>query len=253
MLSINSRFSSPYPSETDGSGICLDPWKITRFLLTVVAVLVTCSVAVTLMMYELPHFTLKGFLFAKFSVNQEQNIPTLYSSLALAFCSVLLFVIAQFKFQAKGRYINHWRFLSLTFIYLAIDELTEIHEAASNPLHDLGINGFFHNAWLIPAAFVLLIFGLSFLSFLFHLPKRIRYLFVFAFCVYLSGAFVTELFTGYYAFLHGRENTGYVLFTTVEETLEMLGIVAFIYALLIYIQQLGIRWLEFRMQVPSAK
>lgn len=253
MLSINGRFSSSHPSESDDSSILLSPRKVAQFLLTVVAVLVVCSIIVTILMYELPDFPLQGFLFYKFSVNQEQNIPTLYSSLALALSSALIFVIARFKAQIGARFVNHWRFLSLTFLYLAVDELTEMHEAASKPMHNLGINGFFHNAWLIPASVVLIIFGFSFLGFLMHLPKLIRYLFMFSCCVFLSGAFLTELLSGYYAFLYGRENIGYVLFTTVEETLEMLGIVAFIYSLLTYIQQLGIRQLEMRVRISGAK
>ncbi|MGP1384753.1 MAG: hypothetical protein ACTS2F_14405 [Thainema sp.] len=253
MLSVNSRAASHLFPESQDSYASLTAAKVARFLCVVVTILVICSIVTTLMMYLLPDFFLKGFLFYKFSVNQEQNFPTLYSSLSLAACAVLLFAIAQFKRQTRGRYINHWRFLSLTFLYLSIDELTEIHEAASKPMHNLGVNGFFHNAWLIPAGLVLLIFGLSFLGFLFHLPKPIRRLFIFAFCLYLSGAALVELFSGYYAFVNGRENLGYVLFTTVEETLEMLGIVAFIYALLTYMQKVGIRWLDLRVKIGNAQ
>lgn len=252
MLSFNRRFEEDFFSKSQNQYVSLAANKTTRFLLTVVAILVICSVVTTIIMYELPDFFLKEFLFYKFSVNQEQNFPTLFSSLALVACASLLFAIALFKRQTRGRFINHWRFLSLTFLYLSIDELTEIHEAASKPMHSLGVNGFFHNAWLIPAGVVLFIFGLSFLGFLFHLPKSIRRLFIFAFCLYLSGAALVELFSGYYAFLNGRDNLGYVLFTTIEETLEMLGIVAFIYALLTYMQKIGIDLLDLRIKIGNA-
>ncbi len=253
MLSINNQptdYSNLQPKDTS---INLTPRKAARFLLAVVAALVACSIVVTVMMYLLPDFFMRDFLFQKFSVNQEQNFPTLYASLALLICAGLLFAIARFKQQTRGRYLNHWRFLSLTFVYLSIDELTEIHEAASDPMHRLGINGFLHNAWLIPAAVVFLIFGLSFVGFLLHLPKSTRRLFIFSCCLFLAGAAVVELFGGYYAFLNGRDNLGYVLITTVEETLEMLGIVAFIYTLMTYMQQIGIRLVNLQIRLGNAR
>ncbi|MGB7085689.1 MAG: hypothetical protein WBD47_09045 [Phormidesmis sp.] len=196
--------------------------------------------------FLVPSFPLGDVLYSKFSVSKEQSFPTLYSSLALAFCSGLLWVIKRFKERVRDRYIRHWRFLSFTFLYLAIDEMLSIHEKASEPLHKLGVNGVLHNAWLLPASIVVLIFGLSFLGFLFHLPKAIRRLVLFAFCTFIAGAGVVELLGGYYAFLYGREGIVYALVTTVEEACEMLGIVAFIYALLLYMRKIGIRQIELR-------
>ncbi len=62
----------------------------------------------------------------------------------------------------------------------------------------------------------------------------------------MAGAGVVELLGGDYAFLHGREGLVYALVTTVEEICEMLGIVIFIYALLLYMQKMGIRQVELR-------
>ena len=166
--------------------------------------------------------------------------------MALAFCSILLFAIKKFKVGVRDRYARHWRFLSFTFLYLAVDELLSIHEKVSDPLHKMGVNGILHNAWLLPASVIVLIFGLSFLGFLFHLPKSVRRLVLLAFCTFIAGAGVIELLGGYYAFLHGREGLVYALVTTVEETCEMLGIVIFIYALLLYMQKMGIRQVELR-------
>ena len=191
MISITNDFVKP-PQETDSSHISLLPERVLRFLLLVVLGLVTISVIVTLINFLVPSFPMGKILYSKFSVSKEQSFPTLYSSLALALCSVLLFAIKKFKATTNARYTGHWRFLSFTFLYLAIDELLSIHEKASAPLHSVGVNGILHNAWLLPASVLVLVFGLSFLGFLFHLPKPVRRLVLLA-CTFIAGAGVIEL------------------------------------------------------------
>ncbi|GAB4381454.1 MAG: hypothetical protein Kow00121_40030 [Elainellaceae cyanobacterium] len=53
--------------------------------------------------------------------------------------------------------------------------------------------------------------------------------------IYILGALIFELFSGQYAQIHGRTGMFHV-FATLEELLEMLGVVIFIYALLSYLK-----------------
>jgi hypothetical protein len=55
--------------------------------------------------------------------------------------------------------------------------------------------------------------------------------------LYIGGAVGFELVGGYYAELHGEKNLTFNLIATVEETLEMTGIVLFNYALLRYMSK----------------
>ena len=221
--------------------IILSPWKITRILLVVVAILVSLSLIGHLVLYFLPNFPMKSAIVGKFALNKEYNIPTLYSAFSLVISSGLLAFIANLKQKVKARYTNYWYALSFIFMVLAFDEMFGFHELLSIPLQKAGIDGFLHNAWLVPAAIFLLVFFISFARFFFHLPRTTRRHFLLATVLFIGGACVIELFDGYYAFLHGKDNIGYALFSTVEETLEMLGIVAFIHALSTYITRLDIK------------
>ncbi|WP_258003851.1 hypothetical protein [Fischerella thermalis] len=53
--------------------------------------------------------------------------------------------------------------------------------------------------------------------------------------IYVAGSSGTEMVGGYYANYYTQTNMIYALITTVEELLEMMGIIVFIYALLSYI------------------
>ena len=53
--------------------------------------------------------------------------------------------------------------------------------------------------------------------------------------LYIGGAIGVELIGGRFAELHGKRNLTYHLLTTVEESLEMGGVILFIWALLVFI------------------
>ena len=227
----------------------ISPQRVTRALLMIVFCLVIFSLIGHFMQYFLPDFPLRDPIVSKFALNKEQNFPTLYSSLALLLCSGLLFLIAQAKAKVRNRYTRYWYALSLIFAGLSLDEIMGFHELASAPLHRMGVNGFLYNAWLVPASFFLVLFFIAFAKFFFHFPKTTRRLFLLATALFLGGACFIELLDGYYAFLHGKNNFGYAMFSTLEETLEMLGIVVFIHALLRYITCLGIKHVSTEIYV----
>ncbi|MBE9042510.1 hypothetical protein IQ235_17200 [Oscillatoriales cyanobacterium LEGE 11467] len=116
-------------------------------------------------------------------------------------------------------------------------------------MHRLGINGVFHNAWVVPGFIVLSIFLLSFYKFFRHLPQSTQYLTALSTVLAVGGAFGVELINGYYKYLHGEDNFGYIALSTLEEMMEMLGIVLFIYALLAYLPQMGINRIKFAFNV----
>lgn len=67
------------------------------------------------------------------------------------------------------------------------------------------------------------------------LSKRIRNLFAISGTTFVTGAIGFELLGGRQAFLYGRDNLTFAFLYTCEESLEMVGIGIFIYALLIYL------------------
>lgn len=216
--------------------ISISPKKIAQVLTVVVIFLVLASVAGQYSRYVLERGQVFG-LVQLFNVDEEQNIPTWYSSCALLLCSALLAAIAGSKKIAAHRYAGHWRALSLIFLYLSIDEAASIHEKSVEPLRSsLNTGGFLHFSWVILGFAFVVIVLLAYWRFLLSLPSKTKRLFFIAGGIYLSGTLGMELIGGYYADLYGENNLTYALITHVEELLEMMGIVLFIYTLLSYMR-----------------
>ena len=174
-------------------------------------------------------------LVSLFDFDAEKNIPTLYSTFALLFSSILLSIISLAHKRNGSAYIL-WLILAIIFLFLSIDEFTSIHEQLISPFRkSLNTSGLLYFAWVIPYGIALIVFVLSYLKFLVNLPKNIMILFLVSGVTFVTGAIGFELLGGRQVDLYGRNNLVYSLLYTCEEFLEMLGIVIFIYALLMYI------------------
>jgi len=175
-----------------------------------------------------------------FDPNGEANIIAWYSASALLLCSLLLGIIALSKKMSHDSYTLHWGILSLIFLYLSVDEAAVIHEMAVKPLRSLfNLGGVFYYGWIIPAGIVVLIFGLAYLKFLAHLPSKTRWLFLVAGGIFVGGAIGMESISGLldHSYSQGRLATDeiVIIFETIEEFMEMLGVAIFVHTLLSYI------------------
>ena len=94
--------------------------------------------------------------------------------------------------------------------------------------------GFFYWAWVIPGTLLVAVLGLFFRRFLLDLPATVRIRFLSAATIYITGAIGCELIGGRYIEAHGSENLMVSLIATIEEGLELAGIIYFIWALLKY-------------------
>lgn len=93
--------------------------------------------------------------------------------------------------------------------------------------------------------------GLAYGRFLLRLPQSYRRLFLASAGIYISGAIGMEMAGGYYVDNHYHWNPAiWLVLTTIEEGLEMLGTLTFAYALLTYIQS-SIGELNVRI-IPSS-
>ncbi|MBC8554270.1 MAG: hypothetical protein H8D23_32070 [Candidatus Brocadiales bacterium] len=181
--------------------------------------------------------------------NAEHNIPTFYSSASLLFCSVLLTIITVAKKKSGERYI-YWLGLVAIFLFLSIDEFVMIHDRLNATLRStLNVSGFLHFAWIIPYGIALIIFVFVYTKFVFNLPFRVRFLFIIAGSIYVSGAIGFEPIEGKFSELYGYNNVAYVVLYTIEEIFEMAGIVVFIYALTSYI---GSEFKGLRLSIKSS-
>jgi hypothetical protein len=225
--------------------IPLTPGVVTPFLLRVVTCLAVISFLSQMSLYYLPDYPLREYLAGAFNVDGEQNIPTFYSFLGLLFSSLLLGVIAYAKNLDADRYKNHWKILSFIFLYLSLDEIGQLHERFITPMRSLlNASGFLYFTWIVPFGFLVVIFLISYSKFVWHLPVATKKLFVAACALYIGGALGFEMLGGYESSTQGEYNIVYQIIVTVEESLEMLGIVVFIHALISYIKTYlgGVSW-----------
>ncbi|MBD1826036.1 hypothetical protein H6F71_00730 [Microcoleus sp. FACHB-61] len=225
--------------------IPLAPGAVTPFLLRVVTCLVVLSFLSQVTVYYLPDYPSRDFFANSFNVDAEKNLPTFYSFLALLFSSLLLGAIAHAKNLDSDRYKQHWKILSFIFLYLSLDEIGQLHEKFIDPMRSLlNATGVLYFTWIVPFGFLVGIFLLSYSKFVFHLPLATRKLFVAAGALYIGGAIGMEIPGGYIFTTTGMESLPYLIVASIEELLEMLGIVVFIHALISYIKTYlgGVSW-----------
>jgi len=218
--------------------VTLSPSSLRRGLFKAVAVVATLGLLSEVAYYE-TDLESGEYLMEVFSLSMEHNFPTWFSAALHVLCAGLLALAAVAAAQGGKRYVRHWAFLSGAFAYISLDETVTIHEKL-NRLVDLGEyealgGGLFHYGWIVPAAGVVLVLGLSYAGFLLHLPPRTRRDVLLAGGVFVGGAVLMEMPLGVWSAAHGVDNLGYVLIDAVEETLEMLGMSLFIAALVRYL------------------
>ncbi len=222
--------------KTVDNQISFNPAAIVRILGVIAFLLILAGIGGQLLRFAYGEDFLR-MLVLFFHLDHERNIPTFFSVLLILFAALLLALIAVLNAKQKLPHVSKWIILSCGFMYMAFDEAFQLHERLIRPISvmlgekNLGI---FYFAWVIPAMIIVLMLGLFFLKFLLHLPMIVRFRFLIAATLYLGGAIGIELIGGRYAELHGEENLTYSMITTIEESLEIAGLIFFIWALLKY-------------------
>lgn len=211
----------------------LCPKRATKALLLVVGLLLSANILAIVFRY-LPD-TLLTSAFQLFDFNSENSFPTLYSFVILLLAAILLFLVGMLT-RKQGRRSRGWFVLALVFVFLAIDESLMIHEALMVPVREsLSATGLFYYAWIVPYSLLLLLLVFSLFPFILNLPSDTRRNFFLAGFIFVTGAVGVEALAGWHVTATGDDNLVYEVLYTIEELLEMVGIVLFIYALLNHI------------------
>ena len=216
--------------------VAISAIKTRRILLCVVATLViTGSAASFVSKYVSPgpeHKLTK--LMNRFDINHEPSIPAWYSSCALLVSSSLLLLTGIARMQERDRFYMHWLALGAVFLWLSLDEAAMFHEGINTALvfSQPETEGLFYFPWVIPALIFVGIVGICYIRFLRHIDRRTAAFFLVAGAVYVMGAVGMEMSAGPFVEKYGELSLPHMICEVIEETLEMLGIVIFIYALL---------------------
>ncbi|MBW1712142.1 MAG: hypothetical protein JRJ59_03240 [Deltaproteobacteria bacterium] len=172
-----------------------------------------------------------------FSLNKEANLPTWFSTILLFFSSCLLGLIAALNLKDGRRFRYHWLILALIFLALSLDEAAWVHEKFTDRIREIfDLSGIFYYAWVLPAIFLVIGFGLAYLRFVLALAPRTRSLFILAAALSVGGGLILEMGGGWIESSYGAESLLFRLETVAEEALEMVGMTVFIYALLDHIR-----------------
>ncbi|MDH3692687.1 MAG: peptidase M48 Ste24p, partial [Gammaproteobacteria bacterium] len=184
-----------------------------------------------------------------FDFDHEGNVPTLYSAVSIVFCSTLLALITHANWRRLDGKRFYWLGLTILFLFLAIDEGTAIHEEVGTFLSRyMDGRGLLYFLWVVPYGIATVILGLAYLRFVWGLPRDTRTRFVMAGVIFVTGALGLDMLGAREADLNGYATVTYSLLYSLEEMLEMLGIVLFIYALLSHLAQ-EIGYLSVRLEL----
>ena len=211
--------------------------KILRILLVVVLLLLLGNLFAVYLRFNTEGMDSKvtRLLIKLFDFNLEANLPTYFSSLVLMFNGFILAMIA-FAHKKLGDKFWHWLGLSAIFIFLAFDEMIQIHEQLRAPMEALfNTSGLLYFAWFIPYLAVTILILIAYFNFMMRLPKHVLKLFIIAGVLYVGGAVGMEMLGGWHAEIHTEYTFTYAMMYSFEELLEMSGAVVFFYALLTYI------------------
>lgn len=167
--------------------------------------------------------------------NLEANLPTFMSTLLLLGNGIILALIGR-SYKKLGQKFWHWLGLSAIFVFLAFDEMIQIHEQLRAPMEAMfNTTGLLYFAWFIPYVAITIVIAIAYFKFMMRLPKKILKLFIIAGILYVGGAVGMEMLGGWHAEVHGEKTVTYALMYSFEEFLEMSGAAVFMYALLKYI------------------
>jgi len=225
------------------------------FLIKTMLVLIILNIITTALEYYLNVYTelkitgsqtFKNYVTGMFSFDVEKNIPSYFSTMLFLISAILLFGISkQVKSSNQPSNFRKWYLMGCVFAWLALDELFSLHELLINPTRIFLKNllqqdnlGFLHFAWVLPYVLLFVFLGVYFFKFIFSLPRKTLESFIMAGVIFIMGAVGLEMVGGYYVSNDGNEmKLIYKFCTSLEEVLEMLGIIIFIYALIKYIEQ----------------
>jgi hypothetical protein len=215
--------------------ILITPMRVFIFLLIIIFILCLLGFFVNFDRYIIGNVGhAHMLLYAMYNLDGEANIPTAFSAIDIAFSSVLLFFLYKDEKAYRGRWYFHYLCLGLVFLFLSCDEVFRFHEQISDIVsRDLHTTSPLVFGTVLFAMVMVPLIVVFYWRWLLVLPLRVSLVMIFSAAIYLLGAVGVEVMGISYAMeVGGKTNLTYQMFALIEETLEMIGIAIFNYALL---------------------
>lgn len=165
---------------------------------------------------------------------QSIRISSIYGAILLMASAVFLVRISLSKRKSMDPYALHWMFLAFIFAGMSLTKATYIHGFALEFLRSIDLR--VGLPVTIPAIATVLVglLALPYWKFLKSLDPQLRKgLFVGGF-VFFCGVILMEAASEFFWYSKGRDSSFYIATSAIEDFLEMLGCIIFIYAFSAY-------------------
>jgi hypothetical protein len=225
--------SGPGRQRTSDLTVHISRRALRRVLVGIVLALGVASFFVQLLKFPLNVSSAYGIV-PLLDGDAEGNIPTFYSSLALVACAALLGVRAVAARQAAEQYARHWMLLAAIFFLAALDESAQFHERVNHYIASAAGVSDQALPWVAPAAALVLALALAYRGFARDLAGPVQRRAMLGGALLVAGALGLELLEAASSTLNGETaELADGLVSTVQEFLEMLGVVYILDALVL--------------------
>lgn len=217
--------------------ITLDLPRYVRWHAAAIVVLVVLSLAGQTLRLVLHHDRALGFV-RDFNLDDERNVPSWFQSVTLMMAAGLLELAGRVRRRVSPSEAGRWRVLAAGFVLMSLDEAASFHERLRLPLALLrNTPGYQAFSWVVPGIAVVALTALAFVPWLNTLPARTRRGLAVAGAVFVGGAVGLEAVGGLEAITVGIGGWLYVWTYTLEETMEMVGVLILIATVLDFLQR----------------
>ena len=219
--------------QTKRSLIILHPKSSVKILSVITIFLVLANLFTIFVIYITGDRNFYG-LIPLFKLNIEYNIPSFFSGCLFLGSAVLLILIWKAKKMNDEPQII-WALLSVIFFYLGVEILLNVHGLLIEPIRkSLGISRRFYFVYGLGLLILLLVF----IPVWRQLNKNVKQWFALSASTFLSGAIGFDVIGDvYFKSIGWREDLIYSVLYTIEESLEMAGLIMFIYGLLLLLRR----------------
>jgi hypothetical protein len=168
----------------------------------------------------------------------ENNFPAIFSTILLLIASYYIGIIAINKAKSRDRSSVYWIGLFVVFFFLAVDEYWGFHESFDRYIREniTSDHPFAHN-WIYSGIILVLLFAVAFWRFFWRLPPKTRMGILLSALLYVGGALGFEIIGSIFIPSQEPPEVLFLMITTVEETLEMVGMIVFIHVLRAYTEE----------------
>ena len=217
--------------------LSLSPARVCAVLAVIAALLIVVHSAILVVYFYVDDPDQFGFS-RLFDIDIEGNIPTLFSAFLFLCNALVLYLIAWGLTKNHAEY-PYWLAMAWIFLFLSVDEGARLHEELGDLVEKfVDASGYLYFPWVIPYSLALVIAALIFWRFFMRLDQGLRWRMILSAGLFLSGAILIELLGAKEADLHGTDTIRYSVLSTIEESLEMAGLIVFLHTLLHHLQSL---------------